>query len=150
MKMGIDWESEKWGSFVSNHLFPSWAITRTLRRQVGCSRTAFCTLGEFDENGCLRVIGRVNDVIKFKGHLLSPTTIEEKIRQLTGISLVRVFGIEDSIRGQLPAAAILRERSDLKEVTVHQFVKENLPEVNWLLADSFWEDYPEEGRGGGK
>lgn len=72
-------------------------------------------LGIMDEDGYIKVIGRINDQISVDGMKCQPAEVEQVISELEFVQRVTVCGIPDPDKFQLVAAAILP-------------VKENLPE----------------------
>lgn len=64
-------------------------------------------LGRIDEQGCLHILGRADDVIITGGEKVAPAEVE---RALTASGLVKsacVFGIADATFGQVVAAALV-------------------------------------------
>jgi len=57
-----------------------------------------------DENGLIRIIGRVDDVIKVAGHRVSTGELEAAINLHPRISESAVIGIPDEIKGEVPVA----------------------------------------------
>ncbi|MEA1899028.1 MAG: AMP-binding protein, partial [Bacteroidota bacterium] len=55
-----------------------------------------------DKNGLIRIIGRVDDVIKVAGHRLTTGEMEDAITGIKGISECAVIGISDEIKGEVP------------------------------------------------
>eukprot|EP01111_Echinosteliopsis_oligospora_P016716 TRINITY_DN7039_c0_g1_i1.p1 TRINITY_DN7039_c0_g1~~TRINITY_DN7039_c0_g1_i1.p1 ORF type:complete len:651 (+),score=131.70 TRINITY_DN7039_c0_g1_i1:45-1997(+) len=67
-------------------------------------------MGVFDENGYLRVIGRIKDMIIRGGENLYPREIEEYLLTHDGISDVTVVGVPDSKYGELTCAWIIKKK----------------------------------------
>jgi len=57
-----------------------------------------------DENGLIRILGRVDDVIKVAGHRLSTGELEAAINLHPEITESAVIGIPDEIKGEVPVA----------------------------------------------
>ncbi|MBC7074077.1 acetate--CoA ligase [Candidatus Parcubacteria bacterium] len=55
-----------------------------------------------DENGLIRVLGRVDDVIKVAGHRISTGEIESAVNSHPEISESAVVGVPDEIKGEVP------------------------------------------------
>jgi acyl-CoA synthetase (AMP-forming)/AMP-acid ligase II len=68
--------------------------------------------GRFDADGYLYLHGRSDDVIIRGGENISPTEIEEVLRQYPGIRDAAVIGLPDQEWGQRVAAAIEADRLD--------------------------------------
>ncbi len=85
-------------------------------------------LGVMDENGYVRITGRLKDVIVRNGAEIYPVEIEEVIYLLSEVSEVQVFGFPDQDKGQEIAAWIkLKEDSDLALNSVAAHVEARLP-----------------------
>ncbi|MEM0475335.1 MAG: acetate--CoA ligase [Candidatus Norongarragalinales archaeon] len=88
----------------------------------------FTSDGAFiDENGLVRIFGRVDDVIKVAGHRLSTGEMENAIEKLAGVSECAVAAVPDEIKGEAPVVfAVLKiEPSlELKQKIVGQVRKE--------------------------
>lgn len=48
-----------------------------------------------DERGCLRLLGRVADVVKVDGVKIHPIVVEQKIISLPGVRDAAVYGVRD-------------------------------------------------------
>lgn len=100
-------------------------------------------LGEMDENGYVRITGRLKDVIVKNGTEIYPVELEELIYQLPDVAEVQVFGFPDAKRGQEVAAWIkLKQGSkrSIAEISAHVERK-----VNPALAPRFYKivsDFP--------
>jgi propionyl-CoA synthetase len=55
-----------------------------------------------DEDGYIYIMGRVDDVINVAGHRLSTGEMEEIIAQHQDVAECAVFGVHDSLKGQVP------------------------------------------------
>ena len=101
-----------------------------------------------DENGLIRIIGRVDDVIKVAGHRVSTGELENAINLHPEISESAVVGIPDEIKGEVPVAFVVwNERpasaeasaDKVKEEVVGQIKKEigpiALPKEVYLVED---------------
>jgi propionyl-CoA synthetase len=65
-------------------------------------------VGFMDENGCLHVMGRSDDIINVAGHRLATGAMEEIIGNHPEIAECAVVGAADAIRGQVPLAFVVR------------------------------------------
>ena len=85
-----------------------------------------------DKNGLIRIIGRVDDVLKVAGHRISTGELENAINKLAEISESAAAGIPDEIKGEAPiifvvpkgAKLLSEELGSLKERIVLQIKKE--------------------------
>ena len=96
-----------------------------------------------DEKGLIRVIGRVDDVIKVAGHRLSTGEMESVINSHEGITECAVIGIPDEIKGEVPVIFIIykdqRPAEDVKKEVLGYLKKEigpiALPKEIYLVED---------------
>ncbi|MFC1789559.1 acetate--CoA ligase [Patescibacteria group bacterium] len=96
-----------------------------------------------DENGLVRVLGRVDDVIKVAGHRMSTGALENAINHIPGIAESAVVGIPDEIKGEVPIAFINQKGQksveELKIEIISQIRKEigpiALPKEIYLVED---------------
>ena len=81
-----------------------------------------------DKNGLIRILGRVDDVIKVAGHRLSTGELENNISKNSNISECAIIGVPDEIKGEVPLAFIvLKEEKPIeqvKEEIINQLRKE--------------------------
>jgi len=68
-----------------------------------------------DENGLIRIIGRVDDVIKVAGHRLSTGEMESVINSHKEITECAVIGIPDEIKGETPVIFIIYKNQKTAE-----------------------------------
>ena len=96
-----------------------------------------------DKNGLIRIIGRVDDVLKVAGHRLSTGEMEEAINLHSDITECAVVGIADEIKGEVPMAFIVskskKPAAELKKEVSEQIKKEispiALPKEVYLVED---------------
>lgn len=96
-----------------------------------------------DENGLIRIIGRVDDVIKVAGHRVSTGELEAAINLHPEIVESAVVGIPDEIKGEVPIFFASyrggRPAEDLKREIIDQVKKEvgpiALPKEVYLVED---------------
>ena len=63
--------------------------------------------GYLDEDGYLFVMGRIDDVINVAGHRLSTGEMEEVVAGHPAVAECAVFGINDSLKGEIPLGLVL-------------------------------------------
>lgn len=63
--------------------------------------------GYIDDDGYLFIMGRTDDVINVAGHRLSTGEMEEIVASHDAVAECAVFGVNDSLKGQLPMAMIV-------------------------------------------
>ena len=90
--------------------------------------------GIMDEDGYLFIMARTDDIINVAGHRLSTGAMEEVIASHPDIAECAVIGIEDKLKGQLPAgfmilnAGVDRDIADIQKEVV-QLVREKIGPV---------------------
>lgn len=96
-----------------------------------------------DEKGLIRILGRVDDVIKTAGHRLATGELENAVNQLEEITECAAIGVPDKIKGEAPVVfAVLPQNfsaEDLKQKIISQIKKEigpiALPKEIYLVPD---------------
>lgn len=84
-------------------------------------------LGEINENGHVKITGRLKDVIVRDGMEIYPTELEEVLYKLPEISEVQVFGFSHPERGQEIAAWIkVKEGANLSLERLAEFAREEM------------------------
>jgi acyl-coenzyme A synthetase/AMP-(fatty) acid ligase len=70
---------------------------------------------EIDDEGYIRIVGRINDIINVGGLKVLPNEVEEVINAIDGVLDSTVFAKENSITGQIVCAKIVVNRGADKE-----------------------------------
>jgi len=81
-------------------------------------------LGEFDENGILRLIGRKDNMFISGGENISPEFVESRIRSTEGVADAIVVAIDDERYGKRPVAFVEYQQgySELKRGELEQLM----------------------------
>lgn len=96
-----------------------------------------------DESGLIRIVGRVDDVIKVAGHRVSTGEMEAAINSHEKITECAVVGIPDEIKGEVPVVFVAykeaKEAEEIKKEVVN-YIKEDmgpiaLPKEVYLVED---------------
>jgi len=104
----------------------------------------FTSDGAFrDENGLIRIIGRVDDVIKVAGHRVSTGEMESVVTKHPDIVECAVVGIPDEIKGEVPVIfvtpKVIKEGQDLKTEVINKIKIEigpiALPKEVYIVED---------------
>ncbi len=79
-----------------------------------------------DKNGLIRIIGRVDDVIKMAGHRISTGELEDTVNSHPDVSECAVAGKPDEIRGQVPVAFVVSRKpsENLKKEIINKIRKD--------------------------
>jgi len=70
------------------------------------------------ENGLLRYVDRVDDIVHSGGEKVAPAMVENVLQELDGVEAVAVFGTPDDRLGEAVTAAIVRADESLTEADV--------------------------------
>ena len=75
--------------------------------------------GNFDEDGYLSILGRIDDVINVAGHRLSTGSMEEVLASHDDVAECAVIGIADELKGQVPLGlAVLKSGANIDPATL--------------------------------
>ena len=96
-----------------------------------------------DENGLIRIVGRVDDVIKVAGHRITTGELENAVAKLEEITECAVVGKPDEIKGQVPVvfaiSKVKKKEKVLKQKIIQQIKKEigpiALPKEIYFVED---------------
>lgn len=78
-------------------------------------------------DGRIRFAGRMGDMIKTSGANVSPAEVERELVTMTGVAAAHVVGLADATRGELVAAAVVRdEHATITEADVEMYLRERL------------------------
>lgn len=70
-----------------------------------------------NSQGLIRIVGRMDDVIKVAGHRLATGELEDTISKISEVSECAVIGIPDEIKGEVPVAfVVLKKKTSLEEI----------------------------------
>uniref|UniRef100_A0AC35FF73 Luciferase n=1 Tax=Panagrolaimus sp. PS1159 TaxID=55785 RepID=A0AC35FF73_9BILA len=96
--------------------------------------------GYYDEKGYIYVIGRIKDMIKYKGTLVCPSEVEAIMRTHPGIDDCAVIGRQDHVSGEVPAAFVVRnpQHSMLSSAEVRQFVSGKIAQFKELRGGVYF------------
>jgi len=99
-------------------------------------------LGYIDQDGYLRLTGRIKDLIISGGENISPEEIADVVFSLPTVKEVKIIGIPDELKGEVVGAVItLREGFDWDEKSAREEVAKRLAKykqpVYYIVVDSF-------------
>jgi acetyl-CoA synthetase len=76
----------------------------------------FTSDGAFkDKNSLIRIIGRVDDVIKVAGHRVSTGELENILSKYSNVAECAIVGVPDEIKGEVPVVFVVAKRKTKKE-----------------------------------
>jgi acetyl-CoA synthetase len=88
-----------------------------------------------DENGLIRIVGRLDDVIKVAGHRITTGEIEEAVNLHPDITECAVVGKKDEIKGEVPVVfAVFKERKKPEEELKQEVIKQVRKEIGPIAA----------------
>jgi fatty-acyl-CoA synthase len=100
-------------------------------------------LGEMDENGFVKITGRIKDMIIRGGENIYPREVEEFLYTHPAIQEVQVFGLPDEKYGEQVAAWIqVRENAQLTEEEVRAFCDGQITHFKVPKYIKFVEEFP--------
>lgn len=96
-----------------------------------------------DKNGLIRIIGRVDDVIKVAGHRITTGELEAAVNLHSDITECAAIGIPDEIKGEVPVVFIVykgqKSIDEVKKETIEHIKEEigpiALPKEVYLVED---------------
>lgn len=78
----------------------------------------------YDDDQYFHIVDRTKELIKVKGHQVSPTELENIIRQIPGIADIAVVGVPHERLGEVPIAfAVLQPGAKLTETEITSYVE---------------------------
>jgi acetyl-CoA synthetase len=104
----------------------------------------FTSDGAFrDENGLIRIVGRVDDVIKVAGHRISTGELEAAVNLHEEITESAVVGIPDEIKGEVPVVFVVykgnKKEEEIKNEVINLIRKQigpiAIPKEVYLVED---------------
>jgi len=86
-------------------------------------------LGRMDEEGYFYFYDRLRDMIKYKGHAVFATEVEDVIKDHPGVKEVGVVGVKDQVAGELVKAVVVLKgdaRGKISEEDIQRYCKGRL------------------------
>jgi len=83
--------------------------------------------GCFDADGYLYFRGRIKELIRRGGEMISPVEIETVLRRLSGVIDCAAVGVDDDILGQEIKVVVVSETPTLSPVEITKHLAEHLP-----------------------
>ncbi len=102
-------------------------MTREVLTEDGWVRSG--DLAYMDEDGFIYIVGRVKDIIKYKGYRLLPDEIEAKLYEHPAVMECAVIGVPDPVAGEnIKAFIVLKPeyRGKISEEEILEWAKEKL------------------------
>src|SRR5208283_4584653 len=102
-------------------------------------------MGTLDQDGYLTIVDRSKDLIKYKGHSVYPSEVEEVLYQHPAISQSAVIGVPDPLAGEnIKAFVVLKDefRGKIKEEEIISWVRERLAAYKFPRFVEFRQEIP--------
>ena len=98
-------------------------------------------IGNVDSRGHLRIVDRLKELIKYKGHQVAPAELEDVLISHPNIADAAVIGIPDAAAGEVPRAFVkLKPGCEISEKEVVEFVNSNVGAFSWLRGGAEFVD----------
>jgi len=105
-------------------------------------------LGYIDEDGYIRVTGRIKDLIICGGENISPNEVADAISSLNHFKEVQVVGIPDEIKGEVVGAAVITKCNyEFSEIQVKNELSEILASYKMPTYFKIFSSFPLLGTG---
>jgi acetyl-CoA synthetase len=103
-------------------------------------------LGEVDEDGSIRFIGRLDDVITSSGYRIGPGEVEASLAKHPSVSMAAVVGAQDPVRGEIVKAFVVLakgiEPTRALADELQEFVRSRLATYEYPRAIEFVDTLP--------
>jgi long-chain acyl-CoA synthetase len=99
-------------------------------------------LAKIDKDGFIYIMGRIKEMINVRGLNVYPKEIEDLLYKYPSIKEAAVVGVEHKHRGEVPVAFVVKEREDLTEKEVMNYLRANLASYKVPLRIFFKENLP--------
>ncbi len=84
-------------------------------------------LGKFDDDGYVKIVDRLKDLIKFRGYSVYPSEVERVLLSHPGVAEACVVGIPDTMDGEIPVAFLVFKPGAPQDITdLPKFVEPHL------------------------
>jgi len=107
-------------------------------------------IGTMDEEGYIRYVGRIKELIKCSGYSVFPNEVEELIRKHPAVAEVGVIGVADPYRGETPKAFIVLKtdyKGKIKAAEMDEWFRKNISAYKRPRFVEFREELPKSGAG---
>ena len=99
--------------------------------------------GFFDNDGYLKISGRLKEIINRGGEKVSPLEIDNILMEHEAIEQVVTFGIKDKLLGEsIGAASVLKSRNEYSENDIKNFARNHLADFKVPKHICFLKEIP--------
>ena len=100
-------------------------------------------MGQFDEDGYLKITGRIKEMLIIGGENVFPREIEEALTEHPSVSAAGVVGRKDPSRGEVPVAFVeLIEGESFDEASLRAWCREKVAQFKVPKNIYFLEELP--------
>lgn len=103
-------------------------------------------LGEMDDDGSIRFLGRADDIISSSGYRIGPGEVEASLLKHPAVGMAAVVGVPDPVRGEVVKAFVVPvtgvERSPALVAELQLFVKSQLAAYEYPREIEFLDELP--------
>ena len=100
-------------------------------------------VGKLDADGYIYILDRIKDQINRGGEKIYSLVVEEEIRHCSGVRQVAVFGVPDSLYGEVPAAVVvLQDGALLTADDIAESLKLKMAKYKIPRYIEFWDQLP--------
>jgi 4-coumarate--CoA ligase len=145
---GVGGEGELWvrGPQVMKGYFGNASATDATIDPEGWLHTG--DVGIFDDDGHLRIVDRVKELIKYKGFQVPPAELEALLITHPAVADVAVIGVPDDEAGELPKAFIvLKPGAEASAADLQEFVKGKVASYKQVRQVAFVDEIPKSASG---
>ncbi|CAN5391155.1 4-coumarate--CoA ligase family protein [soil metagenome] len=101
-----------------------------------------------DSDGCVYIVDRLKELIKYKGYQVPPAELEALLLTHPGIADAAVVGVNDADGEEVPKAFVVKQSgADLDEAAVMAFVAENVAPYKKVREVEFIDAIPKSASG---
>jgi acyl-CoA synthetase (AMP-forming)/AMP-acid ligase II len=107
-------------------------------------------IGLMDEEGYVKIVGRLKELIKCSGYSVFPTEVENLLFKHPAVAEAAVIGVPDPYKGESPKAFIVLKadcKGKIKEEDIIAWCKENMAAYKRPRMVEFKEELPKSGAG---
>jgi acyl-CoA synthetase (AMP-forming)/AMP-acid ligase II len=101
-----------------------------------------------DSDGCVYIVDRLKELIKYKGYQVPPAELEALLLTHPGIADAAVVGVPDAEGEEIPKAFVVKQSgAELNEAEVMEFVAEHVAPYKKVRQVEFIDAVPKSGTG---
>lgn len=100
-------------------------------------------IGYFDADGCIFIVDRLKEFIKYKAYQVAPAELEDILQSHPSVLDAAVIGAPDEAAGEIPMAFVVRKEGDaLDAAELIQYVATRVAPYKKIRAVEFVSEIP--------